>query len=333
MSRSAARDSARDRLLRSLLLAVLLHAVALVALEVFLRLAPQKPPEYHGPIIVQLEEQPVVQQVRQATPRTAAPAAAAPGQAQAGAGAAAPAAAAAAPTVAAEPPLPSGPPLRTAAPAAEAAAAASGSPFRLEGSPAQAGPPRPAGEGFQVTSSEPTLPPAGQPAQGPPLRAVAPGESAAARPGGQTEAVMRQLDQALASGPRQGGAAGAQAGAAGPSGSGAQAAAQSGTGQGEASREGISIVFEKPDRGREPTFTPLPVIPKWVSDAGLRLTVGISFELTPQGVLDKVRITKNCGYSDVDWAVLVAVRRWKFKPAPASAGSVQGTVSYLILPH
>jgi TonB family protein len=330
MSRSAARDSARDRLLRSLLLAVLLHAVALVALEVFLRLAPQKPPEYHGPIIVQLEEQPVVQQVRQATPRTAAPAAAAPGQAQAGAGAAAPAATAAAPAVAAEPPLPSGPPLRTAAPAAEAAAAA-GSPFRTEGSPAQAGPPRPAGEGFQVSSSEPTLPPAGQPAQGPPLRAVAPGQSAAARPGGQAGTVpLEQVDRALAAGARQGGAAGAQAGAAG---AGTQAAAQSGTGQGEAAREGISIVFEKPDRGREPTYTPLPDIPKWVSDAGLRLTLDISFELTPQGVLDKVRIAKSCGYSDVDWAVLVAVRRWKFKPAPASVGSVQGTVSYLILPH
>ncbi len=320
MTRSASRDTTADRLRSSILLAVLLHALAFVALELFLRLAPQRQPEYHGPLMVQLEELPVVQQARQPTPQ-ASPAA--PGQAQAGVSAGG-AGLAAAPA-AAEPPLPSGPPLRTAAPAS-AAAAPTGSPFRLEGAPAQTGPPRPSGQGSQVTSSEPTLPPAGASAQGPPLRATAPGEGAAARPGGQAPTVpLEQVDRALASGARQGGAGGAQAGAA--------TAAQSGAGQGEASREGISIVFDKPDRGREPTYTPLPVIPKWVSDAGLRLTLDISFELTPQGVLDKVKIAKSCGYSDVDWAVLVAVRRWKFKPAPASAGSIQGKVSYLILPR
>jgi TonB family protein len=149
---------------------------------------------------------------------------------------------------------------------------------------------------------------------------------------------LEEVDRALASGARQGGGAaasapaGAQAGAA-ASAPGARAGGQAGAGQGDTSREGISIVFDDPTRGREPTYTPLPVIPKWVSDAGLRLTLDISFALTPQGVLDKVKIEKSCGYSDVDWAVLVAVRRWKFKPAPAGAGSIQGTVGYLILPR
>ncbi len=331
MTGAASHDPIRDRLRSSILLAVLLHALAFVALELFLRLAPQRQPEYHGPLMVQLEELPVVQQARQPA-QQAAPAA--PGQAQAGVSAgvagpvAAPAGGAAAPAAAAQPPLPSGPPLRAAGSGAEAAAP-KGSPFRMEGAPAQTGPPRPAGQGSQVTSSEPTLPPAGAPAQGPPLRAAAPGEGAASRPGSQAPAVpLEQVDRALASGARQGGAAGAAGAPAG-----AATAAQSGAGQGEASREGISIVFDKPDQGREPTYTPLPVIPKWVSDAGLRLTMDISFELTPQGVLDKVKIAKSCGYSDVDWAVLVAVRRWKFKPAPASAGSIQGKVSYLILPR
>jgi TonB family protein len=134
------------------------------------------------------------------------------------------------------------------------------------------------------------------------------------------------VDRALASG-----AAGAQAGS--PGAGAASPGAQAGAGQGETSREGISIVFDNPALGREPTYTPLPVIPKWVSDAGLRLTIGISFSLTPQGVLDRVKIDKSSGYSDVDWSVLVAVRRWKFKPASAGAGSIQGTVGYLILPR
>jgi TonB family protein len=142
---------------------------------------------------------------------------------------------------------------------------------------------------------------------------------------------LERVDRALASGAggAQAGSPGAQAVAPGA----ASSAAQAGAGQGETSREGISLVFENPALGREPTYTPLPVIPGWVSDAGLRLTIGISFSLTPQGVLQMVKIDKSSGYSDVDWAVLVAVRRWKFRPAPAGAGSIQGTVGYLILPR
>jgi TonB family protein len=82
--------------------------------------------------------------------------------------------------------------------------------------------------------------------------------------------------------------------------------------------------------GRDPLH---PGAGKWVSEAGLRLTQEISFVLTPQGLLHSVRTVKSSGYSDVDSAVLDAVRGWKFKPAPASAGNVQGTVSYLIVPR
>jgi len=325
MTRTVSRDPTRDRLLSSVLLAVLLHALAFVALEIFLKLVPQRAPEYRGPIFVQLEEQPVVQQARQPTPASAAAAPAPSGQA--GAGAASPAVSPA-PAPAAAPQLPSGPPLRAAGPGGTAsapAAAPTGSPFRMEGATAQQGQPRPAGQGFQVPSSEPTLPPAGAVSpQGPPLRAVAPGETASARSAGQGPAVpLEEVDRALGSGA-------ARQGAGAP---GAGGGAQAGAGQGDTSREGISIVFDDPTRGREPTYTPLPAIPKWVSDAGLRLTLGISFELTPQGVLNKAKIEKSCGYSDVDWAVLVAVRRWKFKPAPAGAGNIQGTVGYLILPR
>jgi TonB family protein len=327
MTRAAPRDTTGDRLRSSILLAVLLHALAFVALELFLKLAPQRAPEYSGPLFVQLEEQPVVQQARQPAP--AAPAGA-PGQAPAGAGAASPAVSRSAE---AAPPVPSGPPLRTAAPAAEAqaragAATPTGSPFRVEGAPTQQGQPRPAGQGFQVPSEEPTLPPSGAASagavspQGPPLRAVAPGA------GGKGPAVpLEEVDRALASGAARQGAAGAAGGAQ------AGSPGASGAGQGDTSREGISIAFADPARGREPSYTPLPVIPKWVSEAGLRLSLEISFVLTPQGVLHSVQKVKSSGYSDVDSAVLDAVRRWKFRPAPAGAGTVQGIVSYLIVPR
>jgi TonB family protein len=74
------------------------------------------------------------------------------------------------------------------------------------------------------------------------------------------------------------------------------------------------------------------VIPKWVSEAGLRLTVEFDFVLTPQGVLNAVRPRKSSGYSDVDSAVWEALLRWKFKPV-SSRDEVKGRVGYLILPR
>ena len=50
-------------------------------------------------------------------------------------------------------------------------------------------------------------------------------------------------------------------------------------------REGIEILWDDPSQGREPTSTPRPQIPAWVSRQGLRLKVVVSFVLTPQGLL------------------------------------------------
>lgn len=96
-------------------------------------------------------------------------------------------------------------------------------------------------------------------------------------------------------------------------------------------REGIVILWDDPSQGREPTYTPRPQIPAWVSDQGLRLQVVVSFELTPQGVLRNVKVDQGSGYSDVDSAVLEALRRWKFRPV-SSSRTVTGRLPYTIIP-
>ncbi len=96
-------------------------------------------------------------------------------------------------------------------------------------------------------------------------------------------------------------------------------------------REGIVILWDDPSQGREPTYTPRPQIPGWVSEQGLRLQVVVSFGLTPQGVLRDVKVEQGSGYSDVDAAVLEALRRWKFRPV-SSTRTVKGRVPYTIIP-
>jgi protein TonB len=304
----------RERLLTSIALALVVHALAFMLLELFLKFQSERLPEYSGPLFVQLEEQPVVQRAREsaalpAVRQTAAAAEAgeAPqavtrtGEGQAAAQPIRPAAG--------EPPKPKGPQ------------------FRMEGAPAQveAAQTLPSGQGFQVPSEEPTLPPSGLKSQGAPLRAetVSPQGETGQAPALPLESVDRALSQA---GGTKGGAAGTAA--ASPAGG---ASGQAG-GTAQTAHEGISILWEDPAQGRETTFTPRPVIPKWVSDAGLRLTVEVNFVLTPQGVLSSVRIQKSSGYSDVDSSVLEALRRWKFKPV-AGRTSVKGRVGYLILPR
>lgn len=97
-------------------------------------------------------------------------------------------------------------------------------------------------------------------------------------------------------------------------------------------REGIVILWDDPSQGREPTETPRPQIPAWVSEEGLRLQVVVSFVLTPQGVLRDVEVERGSGYSDVDSAVLEALRRWKFRPV-SSTRTVTGRVPYTIVPR
>jgi TonB family protein len=96
--------------------------------------------------------------------------------------------------------------------------------------------------------------------------------------------------------------------------------------------EGIVILWDDPSQGREPTYTPRPQIPGWVSEQGVRLQVVVSFALTPQGVLRDVKVEQGSGYSDVDAAVLEALRRWKFRPV-SSTRTVTGRVPYTIIPR
>jgi TonB family protein len=97
-------------------------------------------------------------------------------------------------------------------------------------------------------------------------------------------------------------------------------------------REGIGILWDDPSQGREPTYTPRPQIPAWVSEQGLSLQVVVSFELAPQGVLRDVKVEQSSGYSDVDAAVLEALRRWKFRPV-SSSRTVTGRIPYTIIPR
>ena len=312
----------RERLLTSIALAVVLHAVVFVLLELFLKLQHERLPEYSGPVFVQLEEQPVIQQARQ-TQTEALPTQprAAGAQVQE------------APAVAAAQPTPGLAVAPAAGAAAEVPAKPKGPQFRLEGSSAQEAEARPApsGRGFQITTTEPTLPPAGLKSGGAPLRAetVTPAGPAGEAPALPLESVDRALAQS--GGAKAGGGGAARLGAA--TGGAAGTTARSGTGAGETAQEGSSsISWENPALGREPTFMPRPVIPKWVSDAGLRLTVEFDFVLTPHGVLNGVRLRKSSGYSDVDSSVWEALLRWKFKPV-ASRAEVKGRVGYLILPR
>jgi TonB family protein len=311
----------RERLLTSIALAVVLHAVVFLLLELFLKLRMEPELQYSGPMFVQIEEQPVIQQARQ-TQTEALPArpTAEAGRTQE---APAPGAARLSPGAAASP---------AAGAAGETPLKPKGPQFRLEGSPAQQAEaqPAPSGRGFQITTTEPTLPPAGLKSGGAPLRAetVSPAGPAGEAPTLPLESVDRALAQ---SGGAKAGGGGARTGGAATGGA-AGTTARSGTGAGETAREGVSILWENPALGREPTFMPKPVIPKWVSEAGLRLTVEFDFVLTPQGVLNAVRPRKSSGYSDVDSAVWEALLRWKFKPV-ASRAEVKGRVGYLILPR
>jgi len=93
---------------------------------------------------------------------------------------------------------------------------------------------------------------------------------------------------------------------------------------------GFKIEWEDPAAGREAVTMVSPTIPRWVSEEGLQLKVVVAFVLTPQGLLSSVHLEKASGYSEVDSAVLEAVRKWKFK-AVASNQLVRGRLRYKII--
>ncbi len=94
------------------------------------------------------------------------------------------------------------------------------------------------------------------------------------------------------------------------------------------------IEWEDPAAGREAVTMVLPRIPQWVLEQGLQLKVVVAFVLTPQGILSSVHLEEepsgSSGYSEVDSAVLKAVRKWKFK-AVRSNRLVRGRLPYRII--
>jgi TonB family protein len=72
-----------------------------------------------------------------------------------------------------------------------------------------------------------------------------------------------------------------------------------------------------------------PVIPRWVSEQGLRLKVELSVELNADGLVLVRGVLVSCGYPDVDAAVSRAVSRWKYSRG-AGDRAVRGTITYYI---
>lgn len=315
----------RERLLVSTVLAVAIHAVIFLFLQLFLKLESSRIPEYSGPLFVTLEEEPVIQKAEEPAPKQAEPSAVEATAVQPQPTRQAPTPQ---PTAAGTPTAGVKTPVAQAVPPAEKAPPTpKGSPLRMEGTPSQIEEPRPVrpvsgGEGFLTPSEQPALPPSGVKAQ--PVRPQAQADQPPLVP-------LEELDTALAQ--KAGGGSGTAAGTAGEA--AAPGRVSSGTGTAATSKEGIPILWEDPSLGREPTFTPKPEIPKWVSEAGLRLQVVVSFVLTPQGILQNVKVEQGSGYSDVDSAVLEALRKWKFKPVNSTL-NVKGRVpfsTYLIQPR
>jgi TonB family protein len=75
-----------------------------------------------------------------------------------------------------------------------------------------------------------------------------------------------------------------------------------------------------------------PVIPKWVSEQGLRLKVELSVELNADGLVIVRGVRVSTGYPDVDAAVAKAVSRWKYTRG-TGAQNVKGVITYFITPR
>ncbi len=289
----------RRRFLISLGLAVALHVLILLVLQLVVKLESHRVPEYSGPLFVRIEAVPVLVEtvLEPARPVRVEPLPSAEAEP--------------APSAAPEPALPG------VAPAEDRAI----TPERSE-------------PGFTPPEDE-TAVPAGEP-RIPPLDAQEefppgpPGPEPAAPEAEEPEEPLLipldKLDRAL----EQSGENGAGRERPGP------AAPTEGSVEGtEAAEEAESgdflIKWDDPAEGREATGTPLPSIPEWVSRQGQHLRVEVSFILTPQGILSGLITEKSSGYSDVDSAVLGALRRWKFKPVN-STRNVRGMVTFIISP-
>jgi TonB family protein len=317
----------RERLMVSVFLAILVHFILLLVLQLVLKLEQSRPPEYSGPLYVTLgeipDEVPVIEKEKE--PQQLPPME----QEQ--------------PQVEQRPTQQAQPEQSTAARALPRITSVP-TPETTREQPAER--PRTGLRFLEPetipSSDERYLPPEPEGYQSPPAQREtaeqpvpareipAPWESEV-RPEEESDQPsvldLRRLDSSLS----QTGSAGSESGSreGGPV-TEPTAGAQSTSAQ--EGREGIVILWDDPSQGREPTYTPRPDIPAWVSEQGLRLQVLVSFVLTPQGVLRDVKVVQGCGYSDVDAAVLEALRRWKFRPV-SSSRTVTGRVPYTIIPR
>lgn len=103
------------------------------------------------------------------------------------------------------------------------------------------------------------------------------------------------------------------------------------TAQAPSSRKPL-IEWDSSARSRTLTYAgPSPAIPSWVKQEGLDLKVLVSFAVTPEGHTTSVKIRISSGYTDVDTAILDAVRKMKFNPDRKNE-LVTGTITYIISP-
>ena len=90
----------------------------------------------------------------------------------------------------------------------------------------------------------------------------------------------------------------------------------------------ITLTWEDA-QSREAVYLTNPVLPEWISTQGLSLRVVVSFILVPQGFLINITLKESCGYTEVDTAVINAIRNWRFR-AVNSTVNVRGSVTYYI---
>jgi len=91
-----------------------------------------------------------------------------------------------------------------------------------------------------------------------------------------------------------------------------------------------SIVWDDASQGRVLLSSGgLPKIPEWVKREGLDLKVEVVFSVTPEGHTTSLSVRLSSGYPDVDAAVLESVRKLRFNPIQEDRYA-RGRISYLI---
>jgi TonB family protein len=318
----------RERLMVSFFLAVILHVVAFLILQQLIRFERFRLPERIGPIVVELADVPVPAEVREHPPE---PRREPPPQASTRETTAAPQAAPAVPQPArpapaasatARPRVAPGVPTPKPQPEQQPIPRSSSQTERRElpSEPAGTEPAR----AVRTPQPQPQQPAYNQPVTVPKEAEVRPEAGVVDQP---SVLDLSRVDTALS-----GTATGAAAPAAGGTPSGSAAGGSTAAGSPAATPRDYSIEWVRPEQGRQAISTPAPEVPAWVSRQGTRLQVTVSFVLTAEGLLREVTVERSSGYSDVDSAVLEALRRWRFRAAPGGK-DVSGRVRYSIVPR